>query len=97
MASGEARSAGAARGLRCPGSAEHVAKARGILGPDAMITWLVYKPGYVDRGQQEHQDLIANIDSVRDLSRPTMIPTLWAQTERYFAHLPWPGGKTGLF
>ncbi len=35
-------------------------------GPDTMITWLVYKPGYVDRGQQEKQDLIANIDSVRD-------------------------------
>ena len=31
-----------------------------------MINWLVYKPGYVDRGQQENQDLIANINSVRD-------------------------------
>ncbi len=31
-----------------------------------MITWLVYKPGYIDRGVQEHQDLIANINSVRD-------------------------------
>ena len=31
-----------------------------------MITWLVYKPGYLDRGIQEHQDLIANINSVRD-------------------------------
>ena len=36
------------------------------LGPDAMITWLVYKPGYIDRGKQENQDLIANINSVRD-------------------------------
>jgi len=36
------------------------------LGPDTMITWLVYKPGYVDRGKQENQDLIANINSVRD-------------------------------
>jgi hypothetical protein len=35
-------------------------------GPDAMITWLVYKPGYVDRGVQEHQNLLANIESVRD-------------------------------
>src|SRR5947199_1854961 len=35
-------------------------------GPDTMITWLVYKPGYVDRGEQEKQDLIANIESVRD-------------------------------
>ena len=39
---------------------------RAQLGPAAMITWLVYKPGYVDRGKQEKQDLIANIDSVRD-------------------------------
>ena len=39
---------------------------RAQLGPDAMITWLVYKPGYVDRGKQEKQDLIANINSVRD-------------------------------
>ena len=31
-----------------------------------MITWLVYKPGYIDRGRQEKQDLIANINSVRD-------------------------------
>jgi hypothetical protein len=36
------------------------------LGPDALITWLVYKPGYVDRGRQENQDLISNINSVRD-------------------------------
>src|SRR5256885_58703 len=39
---------------------------RAQLGPDAMITWLVYKPGYIDRGRQENQDLIANINSVRD-------------------------------
>src|SRR5437667_10835538 len=39
---------------------------RGQLGPDAKITWLVYKPGYVDRGKQDGQDLIANINSVRD-------------------------------
>src|SRR6266404_7597516 len=39
---------------------------RAQLGPDAMITWLVYKPGYVDRGKQDGQDLIANINSVRD-------------------------------
>jgi hypothetical protein len=36
------------------------------LGPDAKITWLVYKQGYVDRATQEHQDLIGLIDSVRD-------------------------------
>ena len=31
-----------------------------------MITWLVYKQGYLDRATQEKQDLIANINSVRD-------------------------------
>ena len=36
------------------------------LGPDAKITWLVYKQGYLDRATQEHQDLISHIDSVRD-------------------------------
>ena len=36
-------------------------------GPDTQITWLVYRPGYVRRGQrQDKQDLIANILSVRD-------------------------------
>ena len=35
-------------------------------GPDAKITWLVYKQGYLDRGQQEKQDLIGFINSVRD-------------------------------
>lgn len=36
------------------------------LGPDARITWLVYKQGYLDRGAQEHQDLVSFINSVRD-------------------------------
>src|SRR5213075_2170268 len=36
------------------------------LGPDAKITWLVYKQGYVDRAKQENQDLIGLIDSVRE-------------------------------
>jgi len=39
---------------------------RAQLGPDAMITWLVYKQGYIDRAQQEHQDLISHIETVRD-------------------------------
>jgi len=39
---------------------------RGELGPDQKITWLVYKQGYLDRQKQEHQDLIASINSVRD-------------------------------
>ena len=34
--------------------------------PEAKITWLVYKQGYVDRGAQEHQDLLTFIDSVRE-------------------------------
>src|SRR5438093_5932990 len=36
------------------------------LGPDAKITWLIYKQGYVDRAKQENQDLINLIDSVRE-------------------------------
>src|SRR5437016_338957 len=39
---------------------------RAQLGPDAKITWLVYKQGYLDRATQEHQDLIAHIQTVRD-------------------------------
>jgi len=36
-------------------------------GPEAEITWLVYKPGYVRRGaRQDNADLIGNIVSVRD-------------------------------
>ena len=35
-------------------------------GADAKITWLVYKQGYLDRGQQEKRDLIEFIESVRD-------------------------------
>jgi len=35
-------------------------------GPEAKITWLVYKQGYIDRGVQEKQDLLGFIDSVRD-------------------------------
>jgi hypothetical protein len=36
------------------------------LGPDAPITWLVYKQGYLDRAKQENQDLTSLIESVRD-------------------------------
>ena len=35
------------------------------LAPNATITWLVYKQGYLDRAPQEHQDLISFIESVR--------------------------------
>ena len=36
------------------------------LGPNAPITWLVYKQGYIDRAKQEGQDLISLIETVRD-------------------------------
>ena len=39
---------------------------RAELGPDRLITWLVYGQGYKDRAAQEKQDLIGNINSVRD-------------------------------
>jgi hypothetical protein len=39
---------------------------RAELGENALITWLVYKPGYVERSKQDGVDLIANINSVRD-------------------------------
>jgi hypothetical protein len=35
-------------------------------GPQAKITWLIYKQGYIDRAQQDKQDLIALIGTVRD-------------------------------
>jgi len=39
---------------------------RAQVGPDVKITWLVYKQGYVDRAEQEHQDLLSYIDSIRE-------------------------------
>jgi hypothetical protein len=39
---------------------------RAAAGPDAKITWLVYRQGYVDRAPQEKQDLLSHIASVRD-------------------------------
>ncbi len=35
-------------------------------GPDARITWLIYKPAYMKRSVQEGRDLIPMIESVRD-------------------------------
>lgn len=35
-------------------------------GPNAMITWLVYKESYIKRSKQEGRDLIPFIESVRD-------------------------------
>src|SRR5438874_13305982 len=34
------------------------------LGPDAPITWLVYKQGYLDRQAQDHEVLIGLLDAV---------------------------------
>jgi hypothetical protein len=34
--------------------------------PNAKITWLVYRQGYVDRAAQEKQDLLSHIATVRD-------------------------------
>ena len=34
--------------------------------PSAQITWLVYRPAYLNRGKQDSTDLIGNINSVRD-------------------------------
>lgn len=43
-------------------------------GPDARITWLVYKPGYVRRAQrQDKADLIGNIISVRDKYKVNLV------------------------
>ena len=39
---------------------------RAQYGNDLMITWLVYKRGYEERAEQDKQDLIAYIGSVRD-------------------------------
>src|SRR5204862_6655912 len=39
---------------------------RTTAGPDAKITWLVYRPGYKDRRVQEKQDQFSVIDSVRE-------------------------------
>ena len=39
---------------------------RTTAGPDAKITWLVYRQGYKDRSAQEKQDLFTFIDSVRE-------------------------------
>ncbi len=49
---------------------------RAKYGPDAKITWLVYKQGYIDRGAQEKQDLLGFIGSrARQIqSQPGLLP-----------------------
>src|SRR5438067_833473 len=39
---------------------------RAQYGQDQLITWMVYKQGYVDRATQEKQDLIALIESIKE-------------------------------
>src|SRR3954471_9851160 len=34
--------------------------------PNAQITWLVFRPAYINRAKQEKNDLISHIQSVRD-------------------------------
>src|SRR5690349_24622542 len=46
---------------------------RAELRENAMITWLVYKPGYLARAQQDGTDLLANINSVRDAYHPNLV------------------------
>jgi hypothetical protein len=43
-----------------------IEELRNIVGPDAKITWMVYKTSYVTRGEQDKVDYIADINSVRD-------------------------------
>jgi hypothetical protein len=49
---------------------------RAQYGPDQKITWLIYRPGYEDRGVQEKQNLVGFVESVRD---------------KYNLHLVWFG------
>src|SRR5262245_8964845 len=37
---------------------------RSQAGPDAKITWLIYRQGYQDRAKQEHQVQLSNIGTV---------------------------------
>ena len=55
-------------------------------GPSALITWLVYKPGYVRRAvRQDHADLIGNIISVRDKYGVNLI--FFSNTEQVINYL----------
>ena len=44
-----------------------IQQLRELYGPDAHITWLVYRPAYLRRGErQDHTDRLSDITSVRD-------------------------------
>ncbi len=42
--------------------------------PNAIITWLVFEDGYKARAAQDHQDLIGDINSVRDKYHLHLVP-----------------------
>ncbi len=41
--------------------------------PGAQITWLVYRPAYMNRAKQENNDLISHIASVRDAYKVKLV------------------------
>lgn len=41
--------------------------------PGAQITWLVYRPAYVNRAKQENNDLLGHIASVRDAYKVKLV------------------------
>ena len=42
--------------------------------PNAIYTWLVFEDGYRSRGEQDHQDYITDLNSVRDKYHLHMVP-----------------------
>ena len=44
--------------------------------PNALYTWLVFEDGYRARGAQDHEDYIADINSVRDKYHLHLVPVL---------------------
>ena len=42
--------------------------------PNAVYTWLVFEDGYKSRGEQDHQDYITDLNSVRDKYHLHMVP-----------------------
>jgi hypothetical protein len=46
---------------------------RAQYGPDAKITWLVYRTAYEKRSKQEGRDLVSMIESVRDAEHVNLI------------------------
>ncbi len=42
--------------------------------PNAVFTWLVFEDGYRKRGEQDHQDYVTDLNSVRDKYHLHMVP-----------------------